>query len=285
MGKASKKMKRKNQQQKNIAAVQQGKHYAQEMDAHLAQGEYAEALDALAGMIEAKNIQPDYIYKGAYCYFMQGDYEKASQWVSNTLYYDANHIDARLLLARICFMEERESDMLAILERVLVHGGADLTEEQQETIHSLANPSIAVDAVLFPQVAAFCQHDLPADETAEKVDNPKEESEEAEKIVEAEQEATQKADDKIAEILAQSISLREKVQLLNRFAGAAFIANDLKTAYKMLKAALEIDDKEAASIRNMAMLLAVQGEKDKALELAASLPETDFVLLQQIVRG
>ena len=60
------------------------------------------------------------------------------------------------------------------------------------------------------------------------------------------------------------------------------MTGDASAALAFLKAALGIDESDAATIRNLAMAVAAQGDEEKALQIAAKLPMTDFVLLQAI---
>ena len=49
-----------------------------------------------------------------------------------------------------------------------------------------------------------------------------------------------------------------------------------------MRAALQLDESDAATIRNLALTIAAEGEEEKALQIASQLPATDFVLLQAI---
>ena len=67
--------------------------------AQMADEEYAEALGTVAAMIEKGIKDADAFYDAAYSYFMSGDYERAIQWVDNTLRLVPQHVRARILLA------------------------------------------------------------------------------------------------------------------------------------------------------------------------------------------
>ena len=102
MGKASRKYNRgKNRKQE----AQQAKMQEQEkrelgarMMENVEKEAYAEALDVLAEMIEKKLYDPEYMYEGARCYFMTGDYERATQWLDNTLQFEPNHVAATCII-------------------------------------------------------------------------------------------------------------------------------------------------------------------------------------------
>lgn len=90
------------------------------------------------------------------------------------------------------------------------------------------------------------------------------------------------AQQQVDDVLAKPISLAEKIRILNAFAGASYAADDFAAAETLLRAALQLDESDAATIRNLALTIAAEGEEEKALQIASQLPATDFVLLQAI---
>ena len=108
---------------------------------------------------------------------------------------------------------------------------------------------------------------------------------EVQTAAEVQPQAVKQMDDvaaKIAEIRQKQCSLREKVKILNQFAGAQYIAGDYAEAERFLKEALLLDEGDVSSLRNMAMTQAAMGNSDKAQAYAANLPEVDFVLLYML---
>lgn len=97
-------------------------------------GEYVEAMDTMAELAEHRKMDPEIMYMGASCYFMTGDYERASKWVNNTLSYDPQNISARLLLARLCFVEERPEDGFSILSFVVEKYDGGMREEDSKLL-------------------------------------------------------------------------------------------------------------------------------------------------------
>ena len=85
-----------------------------------------------------------------------------------------------------------------------------------------------------------------------------------------------------AQILAQSIRPAEKMAALNAFAGAAYVQDDYAGARELLTAALELDPGCDVTLRNMALLLHEIGEREKALQVAAKMGQTDFMLLRTL---
>jgi len=98
---------KKNARQGKAASLDEMKR---ELAAQMADEEYGEALGTVAAMIEAGLQDADAFYDAAYSYFMSGDYERATEWVDNTLRFAPQHVGARILLARICLLEERTAD-------------------------------------------------------------------------------------------------------------------------------------------------------------------------------
>lgn len=305
MGKSSKKLKRKTQQKNDSVQVKVNREAEARFDTYYDQGKYAEALDYLAEMIKGKDIKPDYLYKGAVCYFMQKDYDRAAQWVVNTLNFSPGHVDARILLARVCFQQERADDGLAVLEVILKSGGQTLTDIQQENIEEIVgvycrnNRQKILDA--YPALAGFLHLDkppAPSDTLAalQKLKNKLAGLQSSTNPVSAPREVAagqpagekpvaevEAPEGKIREIQEKNIPLAEKIRIYNSFAGAAYLADDLEMAEKYLKAALLLDAYDRNSIRNLAMTIASQGDREKALAVAAKLDVTDFVLLQAIM--
>ena len=316
MGKHSKKLKKQVQKNSNARKIQPLEHeFAQAFQ----EKEYARALELLAELIKADDIQPDLLYKGAYSYFMLGDYERAAQWVNNTLSYAPQHVEARILLARLCFIQDRNEDGLAIYEFLVKNYRQTMTAEQQEQIKDSSAYYVRREPNKlrqnYPQLAEMLQLDKTS--TVEEVPVAAEGSAlsalqrlkaklQAVQAGGQEKTATESASEsaaqpveqhkpvpvetpvgedkpdaleRIAEIQNRSCSYRKKVQLLNHFAGAQYMAKDYQGAAAYLKVALQIDDGDEQSIRNMAMVQAALGQQDKAQALAAQLSEVDFVLL------
>ena len=85
----------------------------------------------------------------------------------------------------------------------------------------------------------------------------------------------------IAQVMAQQISLADKVHLLNAFAAAHFMAGaaEYAAAREELEQALQLDIASAETLRNLAVLAKCQGEAEKAWAFAAKLPTSDFLLM------
>ena len=290
MGKTSKRMKRRTE---NRLLAKQGKDCVvkeQRLDVYFAEEEYAKVLELLAELVKAGDVKANLLYKGAYSYFMLGDTERAAQWVINTLNFAPEHTEARLLLARICFLENREEDGFAVCENLLARNSACITDEQcaelkdilafyvhwhkekiQKFHHLSTFLGVHEDEINYEEEITnsygqqtgnkIVGRDLGYKDETESEFNPKQ---------------------KIAEVEAKQCSLRDKIKLLNQFAAGEYLLHEYESAEIFLRAALNLDEGDAATLRNMTMVQVKLGNRDKAQTFFTYLPETDFVLLQML---
>ena len=263
----------------------------------MADEEYGEALGTVAAMIEQGIEDADAFYDASYAYFMSGDYERATQWVDNTLRLAPQHLGARILLARICFLEERTSDGLAIAEFVLKNYAAALSaEDKKELAEVLDYYGTTKEEEIragYPAIARFLQVDDAAPKAQTEAFQPlaqqvqRIEAQPLQQMQPAQQSA---ADDKkeavrlAQEILGKNIALLEKVHLLNSFAAGFFLEGSFTAAKHLLKQALGLDAHDEMTLKNMGYTLVALGERDAALELVARMKLPDFGLLAA-VRG
>ena len=359
MGKASRKMKKKQQQEAEVGLQAEVKTTEQKLFRQIEEEAYSEALDTLVELVQKKSVSPQAMYAGAYAYFMMGDYDRAANWIDNTLRYAPNHVAARILLARLCILQEKADAGLAIFDLLTDKFLPALKEEERDEIESLAgfygrNEPDKVKRE-YPHLAAVLQIDKENHEAEEKAEvretvaesrvesvgglklpsiskapasnengdgasksqaqqsgksaldvlrtlkakidarahgndavNPSEP--EAASGVEADRTApkaesvgaSEEARRKIDEICGGKYTVAEKVRLLNSFAGGYYAQGDLDGAELCLKEALRFDEKDGSLLRNIAVLLAEKGEKDKALQAAAQMQPADFLLLRVI---
>lgn len=247
-------------------------------------------LQELIHLLQERCYDPEAMYLGAYSYFMQGDYVRAVSLVEDVLHFAPQDVKARILLARICMLEDRSDDGLAIFDYIIEHAEDRLTDEQLDDIKDIldyyAQNEADHIAKEFPHIASFMQVVPSGAEILPKEDEPLIEDAEIEtdagtlESSDAESSAGETAaEDEIRQVMAADITLVEKVRLLNCFAGAHYAAGEYEAAGQVLKKAIAIDGQSVCSLRNMAVLLKDQGQKDRALQVAAQLPETDFLLL------
>ena len=260
---------------------------AEQIHAYVKKEKYAEAINAFADVL-AQGEPPKECYADvARAYFELGDYKRAADWVSNALSVDPGNVDVRILLARICQRERRTDDALKLYENILAAHTAALTAAQRAEIEQRAglDARLAQDKtrMAYPHLAALlglaaapaAPPPVPASSgTAPIAPVSVPTAPAAQSFGSAKAQA--------AQILVQSIRPAEKMAALNAFAGAAYVKDDYAGARELLTAALELDPGCDVTLRNMALLLHEMGEREKALQVAAKMGQTDFMLLRTL---
>ena len=262
---------------------------AEQIHAFVKKEKYAEAINAFADVL-AQGEPPKECYADvARAYFELGDYKRAADWVSNALSVDPGNVDVRILLARICQRERRTDDALKLYENILAAHTAALTAAQRAEIEQRAglDARLAQDKTrtAYPHLAALLGlAPAPAASTVPSVPASSGTAPIAPVSVPAAPAAQPSGSAKAqaAQILAQSIRPAEKMAALNAFAGAAYVQDDYAGARELLTAALELDPGCDVTLRNMALLLHEIGEREKALQVAAKMGQTDFMLLRTL---
>ena len=262
---------------------------AEQIHAYVKKEKYAEAINAFADAL-AQGEPPKECYADvARAYFELGDYKRAADWVSNALSVDPGNVDVRILLARICQRERRTDDALKLYENILAAHAAALTAAQRAEIEQRAglDARLAQDKTrtAYPHLAALLGlAPAPAAPTVPAAPASSGTAPIAPVSVPAAPAAQSSGSAKAqaAQILAQSIRPAEKMAALNAFAGAAYVQDDYAGARELLTAALELDPGCDVTLRNMALLLHEMGEREKALQVAAKMGQTDFMLLRTL---
>lgn len=279
MGKHSKNIKKNRQGHKAAEEKQAVKQYLSRIKMEMEDGEYAQVIETLAEMIEKKYIEPEAMYCGAYSYYMLNDYKRATDWVDNVLRYAPNHLQARLLLAKICELEERWSDVFAIYEMILENWMGKLSADDQEEIKDMMDEAeqeeISFDAQKYPYLANFCS---PAPQPVFKVEIKETKVDPPAEVKDQFPSAEENRD----KVLASGISLQEKVRLLNVFAAGYFLEKDYADAELLLQAALQIDSSSNETLRNMIILQNDMGNTETRDKLMAKLLVPDFLLLAHV---
>ena len=259
---------------------------AEQIHAYVKKEKYAEAINAFADAL-AQGEPPKECYADvARAYFELGDYKRAADWVSNALSVDPGNVDVRILLARICQRERRTDDALKLYENILAAHAAVLTAAQRAEIEQRAglDARLAQDKtrMAYPHLAALLG--LAAAPAAPPVPASSGTAPIAPVSVPAAPAAQSSGSAKAqaAQILAQPIRPAEKMAALNAFAGAAYVKDDDAGARELLTTALELDPGCDVTLRNMALLLHEMGEREKALQVAAKMGQTDFMLLRTL---
>ena len=367
MGKASRKLKKKQQMEEVAGQQAEVKGLEQKLQSQIEQEAYSDALNTLAELAKRKTVSPASMYAGAYAYFMLGDYERAAAWIDNTLQFAPGHVAARILLARLCILQEKVDAGLSIFDLLADKFLAGMSDEEKDEVESLSGfygrnepervrkeyPHLAkflrldeeeeavkttdgsfavrVEAPpASPKPAAAPQPEVqapaapkPSQETGksaleilrnlkqkidarvhgDKAQQPQEPpSAPAVPVARSEANISSPSDQgtaavsdtpsqageaneagrKLREVLDSPRSIAEKVRILDSFAGGYYAQDNLEAAELFLTEALKFDETDDGLLRNLAVLLAEKGEKDKAFQAAARMRQTDFLLIQAI---
>ena len=126
---------------------------------------YTEAMDIMAELASQQLMDSEIVYMGAYCYMMTGDNERAVKWISNILSYEPNNVKARILLARICIMEDRTDEALQIFAMVITNLQNKMDEEDKQELEEMldyyrySEPDMLIEK--YPAVAKFVGLEVP----------------------------------------------------------------------------------------------------------------------------
>ena len=277
MGKFSKKNKKKQiaLREKQVTENKELTELKLKLTSQINDMSYEDALETLAELIGKNCYEPQVLYQGAQAYFYLGDYERAASWVNNTLHYAPHHMEARLLLAKICLLEDRVDDAMELYTFVLSNYGEALSKDALEQIKEGADYTWRTDrqwlADKYPLVANLW-----------KKQTMTEEQRNAEMPISSESEMPS-AGSIVEQIMGKNASMLAKINLFNAFAGSYLIAHDYAAAEELLTKALEIDTYHQQTLINMAVLAKIQGNEEKALACAAKVPQTDFRLLKLLM--
>lgn len=177
-------------------------------------GKYADAVDLIAELVSDKIIDADLCCQLATCYFMTGDFDRASKWVDNTFIYDKGHLGSRMLLGRLCLMENRVDDAFKVFEYILQHYSGVLTEDDRITIEDslFAYCRLEEDNLRsnYPLLAKFMDI-KPADEPEEPAAQEQPEPEAAPEQTEAKPKITVMSLDDIKKNISNAVSDSSKI--------------------------------------------------------------------------
>lgn len=296
MSRASRRISKRKQKEQRARDIEKHASMKEQIRSLYADMKYAEVINTLADFVNAGGRDAEVYALGAWSYYRMGDYERAGKWVDVTLTEDSRNISVRILLAHLCLHEDRVNDALAVLDLILQQASALSAQEADEIRDMIAYYGKHEAEMLreeYPACWSFLQekravHDeaaLPAPGKGEKgvqqvlQELKKRVKKEAAGEADAQAETARPVDDILADISQRQVSLAEKIQLLHSFAGAAYWQGDYAGAKALLMEALRIDDKDEATLRNLAFTLAALGDKEKAVAIAARMKRADFALL------
>jgi len=253
-------------------------HVKQKFFAYKGQGKYEEALQLVDGFIQADQFDEELLYEAAKLCFMACDYEKTISYINDILLKLPNHIEACILLMRICMLGDQHTEALAIMELILDFCSEKLTAGQKLRLKEIVTyftVTKEADAVLqgFPLVVEFL--DLAAEKAIDK---------ENELFLEHDDFIIQgkSAEEVKAEIMKRDISLPEKISLYNLAAGQYYHQKALAQAEYLLLTAFQLDQKNSSTVHNLALLMLDFDDVAAALYYAEQLSEPDVALLDTI---
>lgn len=293
MGKSSRKFEKNNQKKqgaKKDSTLMEEKRKIHELQE---KGQYNEALEEVITLLESDNYNAEILFAAADTYFMAGDYDRCAVWVNKTLDFEPANAAARILLARICMLEERIDDALNIIEFVLRTAGDKLQTVEKEQVEEILDyfrytqdlEELAKSHPYAADFMGFAVTKKKRETEAAKTDNEVEVA--AEESLLAEKNTNGTSDEKTpetikSEILGKEVSLQEKVTLLNSFAGAYYYEHNNEAAKILLLAAKDLDGYNEKTIKNLIVLALDEKDKRLAVEYAALLGELDFSWLKKI---
>lgn len=245
---------------------------------HMKNEEYNLVLECIAELIRNKVYDAEAMYAGAYSYFMLGDYERAAQWIKNTLAFAPDHLKARVLMGHLCLLEDCVEDAMEVYENVLEIGGNELEAKDIEDIYSIGigyagQKGGQIDASSYPEIAKLIGQTGKTDSMIESnsdgiIADMREENEDAETICD--------------KVMMENQPLTYKLKMLNTFAGGYYLSGQLHDAETLLEAALKLDSTNEITLRNMAMVQIGLGCKKKAEKIVAEMRIPDFMLIKMI---
>lgn len=294
------------------------KELQQKMKQQVEDCEYVDAMDTMAELVPLKAINEEIMYLGAYCYMMTDDNERAVKWINNVLSIDPSNIKARILLARICTMEDRTEDALTIYDFILENAQDKLSEEDRQELDDLLDYYRYAETDIikedYPSIAKFLGlaeevKEEPQDEAAERarsavarlrelLNNKKQAEAEAEACqtmpaeevqtciedteVEEAEEAAFDVETISQQIMNSPVSMKEKIKLFNTFAAGCYTNGDYQSAFDLLSGALVLDSSDPFVLKNIAYVCAAAGEVEQAMEFVSKLPMVDFGTLNAL---
>lgn len=211
---------------------------------------FVDAMDTMAEIAKLKMMDIEIMYMGAYCYLMTGDNERAAVWINNVLKYDPSNVKARILLARLCIVEDREEDGLAVYDFVLEKLHNKLTDEDKSELDELLDYYRYSDSEMiaenYPSIARFLNLE---NNEVENTDNTEYVTEETHEPANEET----KIDDPAARAKAAVERLRTLLQK-QREKDAVSMANDSKISSSNIKENISSDeDKKSLDSSRMEM--------------------------------
>lgn len=258
-------------------------------------GKYDEALTLVIRSFETYGVKGESAYETAEIYYLSGDYEHTATWCDNTLSIEKNHIGALLLLAKLALLRDQLENVLGLLDKVVHLSNLDLNRYHSELKDILDLVLIDYEpemvAEKYPDVWQ-CLHtveEIPGIEEAidatanDTIDDTSDDIREADIALDTNevlQDSMQNIESMQAEIMAMSVSLKEKLALCNQYAGEYYLQGKLDFALGMLRLGLAIDATDEMTLKNIGVILYKSGERSEARGYLSRLTSTDLMVLE-----
>ena len=313
MAKQKKKIANGKLKKNNIDIIKNVSDLKREMLELIDNQKYVDAMDVMAKIAENQRMDSEIMERGAYCYFMTGDFERAGIWINNALTYDNNNLNAKLLLGRLCFAQARIDDGLKILSKLAQDCDGNIDAELEKGIKNLLEElcektSIIIDTEAFPALSRFVANPKEKSKTSDTdaktaldrlkalIKKSKEKGNTAaqadaaveEPVIpsESKEGSLEKQDkndaDIIKSIMEKPVGYAQKVKMLNAFAGSCYMKKDYAGALKLLQKAGELDPDNNTILCNICYSYIALNDIEKAMKVAASMPMIDFAVLKAI---
>jgi len=168
MGSFKNKINNNKKKKKETAVVNELIALKKKMKEQYTAKEYGEAIDTMAEIANHKKMDPEVMLMGANCYFMLGDYERATNWVNNTLTFNPQNVGARILLFRLCVMQDDWEQGLKILNFVAENQQAAMSDKDKDDFKEIVkcynlnmNEAMAKYPALVDYLKENCEEKVP----------------------------------------------------------------------------------------------------------------------------
>lgn len=295
MGKYSKKIKRKFQQEsiQKLEREQLPKAFMRELSLireYKDNGRYDEGLQTCIETFEKYGVKAESAYEVAELYYLSGDYEHCAIWCENTLKIDNQRVDIYLLLAKIALLKDQLANVLALIEKIIVMTGGHIVkykEDMEELLNLVLIDYDEADVRLrYPSVWKMLK-DLDDQPSGDIQYNNEQTTMQAEgdMIDESisDEDGTLGNIEKIQlEIMQEPVSLRQKITRCHKQANEFYKIGDLLNALEVLKLAMAIDNTHNVTLKNMGFILNKLGRNEEAKAYFSKVEDVDLMILDML---
>lgn len=280
-----------------------------------AQENYEEAMLVITELFEMEYYNSDIIYQLAEIYYITGDLERAAVWGKKIIALDAKYADAYILLAKI-YTDNNMPELFAILNCLAASEFLGKINEVDDIVRNI-DLNLYEDEIrmkyenLYQYIVNKKELNLeiePIEADKENIDlnhlknllqNLNQQAELETTLSElvdkafvyglTDQIATNFKNEKIEklidEVLAYGSANENKLQLLNDIAVKFYEYNCLDKVMSVLVKALELDQHDDVTLKNLGAVLFKVGEKELALQYLKKISQKDIAVIDFIKRS